>query len=239
MMSAIKGSLLLTSLVASTISFAAGEQARGVLVAVEKATLSSELAARVVTISKKMGEPFKKGELLIGLDCRLFEAQLDKVTAEKKVATVRLDNTKQMNQLRSVGVLDVVIAEAELEKTSAEHKIAQLNVDRCQIKAPFDGYVAQLDIHSFEAVKPQQPLLSIVSKTYLEADIIVPASWMSLLSADTALSLIVDEIEQRLDATLAYIGPSVDPTSQTLQIRARINHVPDKVLPGMSVIAEF
>lgn len=223
----------------SSLVLAADKQARGVLVALDKATLSSELAARVTTLPKKMGESFKKGDTLIGLDCRLFEAQLEKVAAEDKVAQVRLDNVKQLNQLRSVGTLDVAIAEAEQQKTKAEHKIARLNVDRCQIKAPFDGYIEQLEIHNHETVQPQQALLSIVSRDRLEADIIVPAEWMKWLAVNKKLSLQVDETEQRLDAILTYIGPSVDPTSQTLQIRARINKVPDKVLPGMSVVAEF
>lgn len=45
--------------------------ARGLLVATHKATLSSELAARVVELPKKMGESFKQGDTLVALDCRL------------------------------------------------------------------------------------------------------------------------------------------------------------------------
>lgn len=217
----------------------AQERARGILVAADKATLSSELAARVVALPKKMGETFKQGDSLIQLDCRLFEAQLDKVDAETKVARMKLDNTKQLNQLNSIGTLEVVIAEAELQKVEAERSMARFNVERCDIKAPFDGAVEQLDIHRFEVVQQQQALMKVVSRGRLEADIIVPAQWMAWLTKNTEIRLQVEETKQTLQAVVSVIGPSVDPTSQTLQIRATIKNVPAKVLPGMSVVAEF
>lgn len=214
-------------------------KARGLLVASSKATLSSELAARVIALPKQMGEAFKQGESLIQLDCRLFEAQLQKVDAELKVAQVKLDSTRQLNQLNSVGTLDVAIAEAELQKTQAEQNMAQLNVERCDIKAPYDGYVEQLDIQRFEVVQQQQALMKIVSRKTLEADIIVPAQWMTWLSLNSVIQLRVEETQHNLRAVIRHIGPSVDPTSQTLQLRATIQTIPAKVLPGMSVVADF
>lgn len=213
--------------------------ARGLLVATHKATLSSELAARVVELPKKMGESFKQGDTLVALDCRLFEAQQDKVSAEVKVAQIRLENTKQLNQLRSIGTLEVAIAESELQKIIAEQRIAQLNVERCEIKAPFDGAVEQLDISPFEVVQQQQALLKIVGVSRLDADIIVPAEWLSWLKIGASTRLQVEETQQVLQAFVSHIGPSVDPTSQTVQIRASIKDVPAKVLPGMSVLAKF
>ena len=213
--------------------------ARGLLVATHKATLSSELAARVVELPKIMGESFKQGDTLVALDCRLFEAQQDKVSAEVKVAQIRLENTKQLNQLRSIGTLEVAIAESELQKIIAEQRIAQLNVERCEIKAPFDGAVEQLDISPFEVVQQQQALLKIVGVNRLDADIIVPAEWLSWLEVGAAVQLTVEETGQSLQGKLSHIGPSIDPTSQTLQLKAEVKIVPEKVLPGMSVVAQF
>lgn len=214
-------------------------KARGILVATNKATLSTELSARVIAVPKRMGESFKQGDSLIRLDCRLFEAQLEKVDAETKVAKARLDNTQQLNRLNSIGTLEVTIAQAELQKVQAERTIAQLNVERCDIKAPFDGVVEQLDSHTFEVVQQQQALMKIVGLNRLEADIIVPAQWMAWLTINKAITLQVEETQQTLQAVVSHIGPSVDPTSQTIQIRATIKKVPVKVLPGMSVVAMF
>ena len=213
--------------------------ARGILVASHKATLSTELAGKVISVPKKMGESFRAGETLLALDCRLFEAQTDKVAAEAQVAQIRLDNTKQLNQLRSIGTLEVAIAEAELAKVQAEYRIAKLNVERCKIKAPFAGFVEQLDIQNHEIVQQQQPLITIVNKQQLQADIIVPSDWMTWLEIGAKIQLRVEETGQTLQGTLTHIGPSIDPTSQTLQLKAAVKNVPEKVLPGMSVVAQF
>lgn len=218
---------------------AAELKARGMLVAVHKATLSSELAAQVIAVPKKLGASFKKGEVLVQLDCRLFEAQLQKVKAESKVAELKLQNTLQLSKLNSIGTLDVAIAEAELQKAQAESAMATLNVDRCQIKAPFQGMVEQVNVQAHEVIPQQQALLKIVSIHRLEAEIIVPADWMRWLELNKPIVLQVEESQQRLNAVVSFIGPSVDPTSQTLQIRARIKDIPAKVLPGMSVVADF
>lgn len=229
-----------STLSAATSQSSAGSvSARGLLVATHKATLSSELAGKVIRLPKKMGESFNAGEILLALDCRLFEAQAEKVAAEAQVAQIRLDNTKQLNQLRSIGTLEVAIAEAELAKAQAEHQIAKLNVERCEIKAPFAGFVEQLDIQNYEVVQQQRPLLTIVDKRQLQADIIVPAEWMVWLQTGKAVTLKVEETGQTLQGTLTHIGPSIDPTSQTLQLKAAVKSVPDKVLPGMSVVAQF
>ncbi len=218
---------------------AAELKARGMLVAVHKATLSSELAAQVVAVPKKMGESFKKGDVLLKLDCRLFQAQLQKVKAESKVAELKLQNTLQLSKLNSIGTLDVAIAEAELQKAQAESAMATLNVDRCDIKAPFHGVVEQVNVQAHEVVQQQQALLKIVSIHRLEAEIIVPSDWMRWLELNKPIVLQVEESQQTLAAVVSYIGPSVDPTSQTIQIRARIKEIPAKVLPGMSVVADF
>lgn len=214
-------------------------KARGILVSTNKATLSSELSARVIALPKKMGESFKRGEVLIQLDCRLFKAQLEKTQAEENIAQQRLENTNQLNLLNSIGKLEVTIAQAELQKVQAERTMAQLNVERCDIKAPFDGAVEQLEINRFEVVQQQQPLLKIVGITNLLADIIVPAEWLLWLNPGMQVSLLAEETQQVLAAQVSHISPSVDPSSQTVQIRAVIKDIPIKVLPGMSVVANF
>lgn len=231
------GTLLLC--LVHTSVFAAEQRARGMLVASSKATLSSELAAKVISVPKRAGESFKKGEPLIRLDCRLFIAQRDKVQSEVMVAQLKLENAQQLRELNSIGSLDVAIAQAETEKIEAERVMAQLNVDRCDIKAPFSGVVEQVDVHAHEIVQQQQALMKIVSLNSLEAEIIVAAQWMTWLEVGKSIVLHVEESQQKLEAVISHIGPSVDPTSQTIQIRAQIKKVPAKVLPGMSVVAEF
>ncbi len=133
------------------------------------------------------------------------------------VAQLKLEDAQQLSKLNSIGTLDVAIAQAETEKIEAERIMAQLNVERCDIKAPFHGVVEQVDVDTHEIVQQQQALMKIVSLNSLEAEIIVSAHWMSWLEVGKAIVLHVEESQQQLEAVISHIGPSVDPTSQTIQ----------------------
>ena len=50
------------------------KEARALVTATEKVSISSELAARVENINFLLGDPFKKGDVLISFDCKIYKA---------------------------------------------------------------------------------------------------------------------------------------------------------------------
>jgi membrane fusion protein, multidrug efflux system len=231
--------LLLAALLFSASSIQAEEyKARAVINAWDRAVLSGELAARITSLPKRPGESFKRGELLVGLDCALYEAQASKVAAEHTAAKVKLDNARQLNELRSIGSLDVALAQSEYAQTQAELNIARINTRRCQIKAPYDGKVVTVLVNQHENIRQQQELIEIVADQRLEAEVVVPATWLSWLRPSAPLMLQIDETGAKVEATIAAISPAIDPVSQTLLLRAELT--PSAALmPGMSATAYF
>lgn len=234
-----KRSLLSLVMLAITATSVCAEdiEARAVIKAIDRATLSGELVARIVKLPKRAGEGFKKGDNLVMLDCSVFEAQKDKVSAERQVAQVKVQNARQLNKLRSIGAVEVALAEAELKKSDAELRIASLNTQRCNIKAPYDGKIVRLMANEFEIVG-QQPLIEIVGTQRLEAEIIVPAQAINWLKTGSPVQLKLDETGKEVTADISYINPVIDPVSQTLQLRSILNNVQDAV-PGMSATVKL
>lgn len=230
--------ILIASLLSPPVS-AGSLQARGLIVTLDQAVLSSELASRITAIPYRMGDMFQKGELLVQLDCTLYDAQKRKVSAELQATEIRVNNARQLSQLRSIGTLDLALAEAELQKTQAELDIATLNTQRCQVKAPYSGRIESLKVQEHENVQPHQELLKIIGTTKLEAEILVPADWIQWLEAGHPVQLHTQETDQTISALISHIGPSIDPASQTLQLRARLTSNADTLRPGMSVITSF
>ena len=231
--------LLLAALLFSALPTQAEEyKARAVINAWDRAVLSGELAARITSLPKRPGESFNKGDLLIGLDCALYEAQASKVAAEHTAARVKLDNARQLNELRSIGSLDVALAQSEYAQTQAELRIARINTQRCRIKAPYNGKVVTVLVNQHENIRQQQELIEIVADQRLEAEVVVPATWLSWLQPSMPLTLQIDETGARVEATIAAISPAIDPVSQTLLLRAEL--APSAALmPGMSATAYF
>lgn len=217
---------------------AAEPEARAVVKSLDRAVLSGELSARILKLPKRAGDSFKKGDLLVGLDCSLYKAQAEKVAAENRAAEIRLENAKQLNELASIGTLDVALAQSEYEQSQAELKIARLNTRRCNIRAPYSGRVISIMVNRHENIQPQQELIEIVADTRLEAELVVPASWLKWLKPGIHLEMKVDETGQTHKAHVVAINPAIDPVSQTLTLRAKFSSS-ENLTPGMSATAFF
>ena len=223
-------------LIVLMLSYAKAEvrESRALVVASQEAILSSELAARIEDIAVKEMQRFKKGDLLIQFDCSLYEAQKDVVSANANSALIKLKSDEQMLQMRSIGKYELELSISEYEKAKSELRIAELNVDRCQIKAPFDGAVEEVVVNTFETIQPQVELMKIIQTDILELEMVVSSEWISWLKIGHPIKVYIDEIQKEFNATISGIGANVDAVSQTIQLKGTITDTSPALLPGMS-----
>ena len=227
-------SLIIASFFLSTQAHSQDMESRALVVASQEAVLSSELAARIENIAVKEMQRFKKGDLLIQFDCSLYEAQKDVVSANANGALIKLKSDEQMLQMRSIGKYELELSISEHEKAKSELRIAELNVERCQIKAPFDGAVEEVVVNTFETIQPQVELMKIIQTDILELEMVVSSEWISWLKIGHPIKVYIDEIQKEFNASISGIGANVDPVSQTIQLKGTITDASPALLPGMS-----
>ena len=227
-------SLIIASFFLSTQAHSQDMESRALVVASQEAVLSSELAARIENIAVKEMQRFQKGDLLIQFDCSLYEAQKDVVSANANGALIKLKSDEQMLQMRSIGKYELELSISEYEKAKSELRIAELNVERCQIKAPFDGAVEEVVVNTFETIQPQVELMKIIQTDILELEMVVSSEWISWLKIGHPIKVYIDEIQKEFNASVSGIGANVDPVSQTIQLKGTITDASPALLPGMS-----
>ena len=225
---------IILSLIFTVSSKAEVRESRALVVASQEAVLSSELAARITSISVKEMERFKKGDLLIQFDCSLYEAQKDVVRANENSALIKLKSDEQMLQMRSIGKYELELSISEYEKAKSELRIAELNVERCEIRAPFDGAVEEVVVNAFESIQPQVELMKIIKTDVLELEMVVSSEWVSWLTIGHPITVYIDEIQEEFNASISGIGANVDAVSQTIQLKGTITNASSALLPGMS-----
>jgi membrane fusion protein (multidrug efflux system) len=206
---------------------------RVVVQSLMQATLSAEIAARIVQLPWRDGDSFKKGDTLVAFDCAIFEAQRDKVGAELKAANAKLENDRALERTRSIGALEVVLSEVSVSRAQAEMRMAQINTDRCVIQAPWAGRILQRRAQELEVAKLHQEVLSIVSTDALEVMAVVPGQWVRSLKPGQTFEVRIDETGSRHTAEVVALGSQVDAVSQTINVRARIAR-DARLLPGMT-----
>ena len=226
--------IIILSLLFTVSSKAEVRESRALVVASQEAVLSSELAARINSISVKEMERFKKGDLLIQFDCSLYEAQKDVVRANENSALIKLKSDEQMLQMRSIGKYELELSISEYEKAKSELRIAELNVERCEIRAPFDGAVEEVVVNAYESIQPQVELMKIIKTDVLELEMVVSSEWVSWLTIGHPITVYIDEIQEEFNASISGIGANVDAVSQTIQLKGTITNASSALLPGMS-----
>jgi len=215
------------------------KEARALVVATEKVVISSEISARVEKINFLLGDAFRKGDVLITFDCKLYKAQLEIIKADHESAKVQLKNDKELLDMRSIGELQYQLSESALKKAQAELSIAELNVERCNIFAPYDGKVMEVYTNVFTSIEQRQPLMEIVGDGLLEAEIVAPSNWLKWLKKGHSVKIIIDETGEVLNAKIISLGAAVDAASQTIELKAQFNKKYESLIPGMSGLVKF
>ncbi len=212
---------------------------RGLVRPVTKATLSSEISGRITKVPFRLGDSFKKGQVLVQFDCSLYNAELAAANANLDAEKKQFENNQQLLQLNAISKIETDISETIVKKAEAERQIANVRVSRCTIHAPYDGRVIDVSVNEHESVSMDQDLLSILSDKTLEIELIVPSIWLNWLKRKTSFQFHVDETRQRYQAHVSQLGASVDPVSQTIRVKGKFETTPTNVLSGMSGTAVF
>lgn len=214
-------------------------EVRGVLRARFQAVLASELAGRVTEIPFAEGQSFGKGDVLVRFDCSAYQAQANASGAAVRAAREELRNKQQLAALNSVGRFEVALAEARQAQAQAESQVYQVQVQRCQVKAPFDGQVVVRRVQAHESVASGTPLLEIVDNRSLEIHLLVPSRWLGKLKPDQAFSFVPDETGMPINAVVKRLGARIDEGSQTLLLIGSVPANTPGLLAGMSGTAHF
>ena len=122
--------------------------------------LVSEVSGKVVSVAESfdVGQIFAKGDVLLKIDSRDYELSLAqarsqvaqavlRVQIEEKEAEVVRREWQLLNKGEPTGLQarepHVAQARAALKAALATEEAAKRNLDRCEIRAPFDGMVAR------------------------------------------------------------------------------------------------
>lgn len=220
------------ALAVSSLAWADALTVPGVLRPVQQASLSFEQPGIIEEIAFGLGENVEQGDLLARLNCRLFEGELEQSVAETRAAATRVDVDRRLAELGSVGAETLALNEIELEKARVTQSIAQLAVDRCEIRAPFDGVVNQTLARPFDAIQPNEPVFEIVSLDGAIIELVLPFSEAVELGD---LVRVLDRNGLTQVAEVVALSPTVDPASQTRVAQAFIDSLPIQWAPGMAV----
>jgi len=197
-------------------------------------TIAAEIGAKVSSLPVAEGGAFRAGQVLVQFDCSLQRAQLDKADAELEGAEQTLKSNLRLEQLNSVGQLELDLSKSATNKAKAEVGANKAVMAKCQVTAPFAGRVAEQKVREQQYVQPGQPMLDILDDSVLELEFLVPSVWLRWLKVGSAFEVQIDETRKAYPARFTRIGARVDPVSQSVKVAAAIHGRFPELMAGMS-----
>lgn len=196
--------------------------------------LSSEVAARISELPLREGDSFTEGQKLVAFDCGVQRARLAHAAAQETATRKAYEVKSKLNALNSIGALELETAAAEHAVAEADLQMAKEITSHCVITAPFAGRMGSMEVKRFQSVAEGQKLLEILDPAELEAEMLVPSSWLKWLKPGYALEIGIEETGRKYPARISRLSPRIDPVSQSIRVFATIDGKFPDLLPGMS-----
>lgn len=192
---------------------------------------------RVDKILVEIGQRVKKGQLLVIVDPIQTQNTIEQMYQGIKQAQANL-NFVEANYIRYKNLYqENVISKEEFEKMQMQYKtaLAQLQSAKAaysgassvlsyfQIRAPFNGIVANKFVDAGQVVSPMQPIISLVDPNDLEVKFYVDDNVYKYISIDEKIPLVFND--KTIKSQVTTISPIADSITHTYLIKA-------KILPG-------
>jgi membrane fusion protein (multidrug efflux system) len=203
-----------------------------------QAEADAEVVARVggavVRIAAEEGQRVRAGDLLAVIDPR--QLRLEMAQARAQLDKVENDYRRQV-ELHQKGLVAAGAFEStrfELAQRRATWELARLQLSHTELRAPFDGVVAERHVKAGQNLAPGTTAFRVVDAARLRAELHAPERQLSRLRPGQPVLVSVDALPGRsYAARVARIAPTIDARTATFKLTVELNDPSGELKPGM------
>ncbi len=215
-------------------SWRPGLSSVGSLRAINGVAVANEVAGVVSEVAFESGQRVSKGDVLIRLEDSVDQAALAALEAQAQLANEtyqRYSNLLPRNAV-SQSQFDEARANYQAARADAEQQRAQLN--KKTIRAPFDGVVGLRQVDLGEYIAVGTPIVDLNMLDPIHVDYSVPERALEQVAAGRSIEITVAAYPDRVfEGEILAIAPSVNQSSRTLNVRAKLDNADGALHPGM------
>lgn len=227
--------------------------------AAKQSTLASQVNGRVIQVNFEAGDFVSKGKLLLKIDEREVNQNLNINQAQIAQAQANLINAKANYQRHTQLYQQKFISKAALDNAKAQYDIAQSQVQAAmassgqtqvtktytEIFAPYTSVIAQRLVELGEMATPGKPLLTAFDPKDLRVIANIPQYKLDALRAfqnqNATVKIEIPSLNQWVEVKKITFLPGADTKTHTSQIRLDLAAEVQRLhlIPGMFARAHF
>jgi RND family efflux transporter MFP subunit len=232
------------------------------------AKVGTKVMGRIAKVSVREGQKVKAGDVLFELDpsdqrsavaasnARVLAAGAKVEAARAQLHEVEIQLARQ-KELVKVGAAPTASADdlaaraatlreqvrsTEADAVAARADVAQVSVGLSQttVRAPIDGVAVTKPVELGDVVSPQQTLVELVDFTSLLVETDVPEARLGKIRPDGPCEIVLEAIDgQRFPGKVVAVGPRLNRSKATAQVKVRFDGLPTEIRPEMSARVGF
>lgn len=216
----------------------------------------------IQSVNVQEGMGVSKGDVLVQLDDRIFQARLatatvrakltgalERAKVEKRVATERLQRLQRVVSMgagrsyeiqEAQGAIDQATAairqqQDQLDSAESERQLSEAQLTELKITAPFDGVITRVR-QKAGAVDPTVVVIEMANLSQLEVELNVPSTKCGQLKVGQAIQLNADvPISRTIQGQILSVSPIIDSASDTFRCLVQIDNRDGKLPAGFRV----
>jgi len=219
---------------------------------VRKACVASEVTGTIAAMNVEEGSPVTGGKTILArvddtwtrLDVDQQKAKIEAINAQLRKEKANLDRIRESLEQKVATPKEYDDHLAQTQQKEAELKEAQVHLEdlheksrRLRIVAPFDGWVTRKHAELGERLTLGSPVVDIISRGTIYAEVNVPESMINGLSAGMGIPVRIDPLGRSFTGKLISINPYGATASRTYPVRIVLDDRQGELKVGMSVTA--
>jgi multidrug efflux system membrane fusion protein len=200
----------------------------------KKIMLKTEINGKINKILKKEGDILNKGETLILLDKKQYQASYNQAKANYNSSQTNFQTIKALFNKKLASKTEYNNSKAEFSKREAELKIAKINLENTEIKAPFSGIIEKIYVEEGEIISAYNTsLANFINDTNIIITSYIPEKlYMKLKNISKTEVEFLNDV--RRIAAINYISNESDSKTKTFEIELIIDNFDSKIKDGMT-----
>ena len=209
-------------------------------------TVKAQAPGEILEVTVREGQAVQRGDVLVRIDTRNLNAELEnraaaleKARADLALAKLNRDNSKNLVDKRVISQNAYDTAEsayqagrASVRAAEAQLSLARIAQEYTTVRAPFNGTIAQRLVQPGERVGVDSSLLTLVDLSHLELQAPAPASEVPSVKIGQVATFRVDGFgERRFEGRVERINPMTDTGSRSIMLYLSVDNS-DGVLKG-------
>ena len=208
------------------------ETTTGYLIAKQNTNITPLASGYIRSINFHEGQLVQKGDVLFQLDDDTQKNALASAEASAKLSDLQYERDKKLLARGFITQEMVYTAKVTNQQNQAALQTAQTNFAERTITAPFTGTAGAITTSIGDYVSPGTALTALVDNQTLRAQYTLPAKNLNELQINQPVVVQTSTGTVKINATVSYISPAIDQSSQTIAVHAKIDNNKNLFKPG-------